>query len=94
MGVASPFQSSKPLEYWLDGLKTAELVHLWEFLSGNPQNYDELDREVFKGTMQPSGEEVRESLYSESLPSKLLCLKTQRRRKCSERPVAAVALRL
>lgn len=86
MGVASPFQSSKPLEYWLDGLTTKELVHLWTFLSGNRTDDYELDRDVFKRGDIPKGDLVRKTLYSESLPSSFLCLKTQRRRKCSERP--------
>ncbi len=32
MGLASPFQSSKPLEYWIGGLLTTDLVNLWTYL--------------------------------------------------------------
>ncbi len=74
MGVASPFQSRKPLEYWLDGLTTAELVRLWEFLSGNPQEDNVLDRDIFKETCKPNAVEVKELLYSKTLPSNFLCL--------------------
>ncbi len=60
MGVASPYQSRKPLEYWLDGLKANELVALWVFLSGNPDLFNE---------ELPTPKEVKKLLYSESLPS-------------------------
>ncbi len=70
MGVASPLQSPKPIEYWLGGLKTAELVQLWDFLSGNQTDNYELDRNVFEENMQPTAEEVRKHLYSESMPHK------------------------
>ncbi len=75
MGVASPFQSGKPLEYWLGGLTTAELVHLWEFLSGNPGNMDPETLSVYQGSEDlPTGKEIRKHLYSETLPSNFLCL--------------------
>ncbi len=75
MGVASPLQSGKPISYWLDGLKTAELVHLWEFLAGNQHNKDyEPNRDVLE-TPVHTGEEVRETLYSESLPSSFYACK-------------------
>ncbi len=75
MGVASPFQSRKPLEYWLDGLTAAELVRLWEFLSGNPQDDYVLDRDVFQETCKPSAVEVKELLYSKTLPSNFYACK-------------------
>ncbi len=74
MGVASPFLSRKPVEYWLDGLKTAELVQLWEFLSRNldsndPDADDSQGISVLSGSEDlPSGSEVRKHLYSETLP--------------------------
>ncbi len=83
MGVASPFQSRKPLEYWLDGLKAAELVQLWEFLSRNLDT--DAKRQVTRqgaagqpltistpGNLAenlPTGSEVRKQLYNESMPS-------------------------
>ncbi len=105
MGVASPLQSSRPIEYWLDGLKAAELVALWEFLSRNlddkdPEHAQVAAEQPLTSCMLPGSEdlptnkEVKKHIYSESLPSSFLCLKTQRRRKCSERPKAAVALGL
>ncbi len=70
MGVASPYQSSKPTEYWLGGLKTTELVQLWEFLS---RNLDEVTR---KGSEDlPTGKEVKKHLYSESMPSSIYACK-------------------
>ncbi len=75
MGVASPLQSGKPIEYWLDGLKAAELVALWEFLSGNRSEYYELDRDVFDDTSRPTGEQVRKHIYCESLPSSFYACK-------------------
>lgn len=75
MGVASPFQSAKPLEYWLDGLLTKELVQLWEFLSRNldietPENSLSLSDSASQGSEDlPSAKEVRKHLYSQSLPS-------------------------
>ncbi len=78
MGVASPFQSRKPLEYWLGGLKTNELVQLWEFLS---RNLDNMDPEtwppaVYQGSEDlPTGAEVRKHLYSESMPSSFYACK-------------------
>ncbi len=85
MGLASPFQSSKPMEYWLDGLTTKELVQLWVFLSGNQTDDNVLDRDVFAETVQPTGAEVRKHIYSESLPSSFLCVKTKAASRCSER---------
>ncbi len=67
MGVASPLQSGKPLEYWLDGLKTAELVHLWEFLSRNLDEEHTVIRPYAEDL--PTAKEVKKHLYSESLPS-------------------------
>ncbi len=73
MGVASPFQSRKPLEYWLDGLTAIELVGLWEFLSRNlddmaPEN-STLLCSVARGPEDlPTAKEVREHIYSETLP--------------------------
>ncbi len=84
MGVASPFQSAKPMEYWLDGLTTAELVRLWEFLSGNQTDNYEPDRDVFKELSTPDAEVVRKTLYSESLPSSFLCPKTEAASRSSE----------
>ncbi len=76
MGVASPFQSRKPLEYWLDGLKTAELVQLWEFLSGNPGGLNGLDGSVlYQNEDSPTAQEVRKHLYSETLPSSFYACK-------------------
>ncbi len=73
MGVASPFQSRKPLEYWLDGLKAAELVALWVFLSGNP---DASDLELIQFHEElPTGKEVEELLYSRTLPSNFYACK-------------------
>ncbi len=69
MGVASPLQSGKPIEYWLDGLTTSELVGLWEFLSGNRSEDNVLDRDVFEELCKPSAAQVKKHLYSESLPS-------------------------
>ncbi len=83
VGMASPLQSSKPVEYWLDGLTTAELVTLWDFLSGNRSSLNVLDRDETRESVNTEGEEVRKTLYSESMPSSFLCPKTQRRRKCS-----------
>ncbi len=75
MGVASPLQSGKPVEYWLGGLTTSELVHLWEFLAGNQRSKDyEPDRDVFKIPVQ-TGDEVRKHLYSESMPSSFYACK-------------------
>ncbi len=77
MGVASPLQSSKPIEYWLDGLTTAELVTLWDFLSGNRSSLNVLNRDESRKSIDTEGMEVKKTLYSESLPSSFLCLKTQ-----------------
>ncbi len=88
MGVASPLQSSKPVEYWLGGLKAAELVQLWEFLSRNLDNMDPeltqvaaeqpLTNVSYQGSEDlPAAEEVSKHIYSESLPSSFLCLKTK-----------------
>ncbi len=74
MGIASPFQSSKPAEYWLSGLTTLELVGLWEFLSRNLDNMDPEDNTYQGSEDLPTGVEVKETLYSESLPSSFLCL--------------------
>ncbi len=60
MGVASPFQSRKPLEYWLGGLTTGELVHLWVFLSRNLDDWD--DYRHLEDL--PTADEVKELLYS------------------------------
>ncbi len=97
MGVASPFQSSKPLEYWLDGLMAAELVQLWEFLS---RNLDDFAHDAsgcqatldFKSWVEdlPSSAEVKKHVYSESLPSSFLCLKTPRARTRSQPPKGAI----
>ncbi len=73
MGVASPFQSRKPLEYFLGGLTTSELVHMWEFLSRNLD--EELDADGSRGASDlssedlPTAKQVRKHLYSESMPS-------------------------
>ncbi len=69
MGVASPLQSSKPLEYWLNGLKTDELVQLWDFLAGNQHENYVLDSDVLARNDIPTAEEVRKSVYSQSMPS-------------------------
>ncbi len=67
MGVASPLQSGKPIENWLDGLLTKELVALWVFLSGNP---DDIDYAVFQRQKDlPTAQEVKELLYSKTMPS-------------------------
>ncbi len=65
MGVASPLQSGKPVEYWLGGLKASELVQLWDFLS---RNLDPADDNI-RLEDHPSSTEVRKHLYSESMPS-------------------------
>ncbi len=77
MGVASPFQSVKPLEYWLDGLKAAELVQLWEFLSRNLDDGSNLyhDRQFMSIEDLPTSEEVRKHIYSESMPSSFYACK-------------------
>ncbi len=75
LGVASPLQSGKPIEYWLGGLKTSELVQLWNFLSGNHSEDYELDRDVFAKVDQPTAEEVEKHIYSESLPSSFYACK-------------------
>ncbi len=90
MGVASPFQSEKPLENWLDGLLTKELVQLWEFLSRNLDSHmpacgcnaahdqwaDDLYSQYHKDTENPpTPSEVRTHLYSESLPSNFYACK-------------------
>ncbi len=78
MGVASPLQSRKPLEYWLDGLQTKELVALWEFLSRNLDNMDPNDDPlvITQGSEDPpTPSEVRKHLYSESLPSNFYACK-------------------
>lgn len=88
MGVASPFQSSKPLEYWLSGLKTAELVQLWDFLS---RNLDDVRYYDYSGSIVenlPTSEVVKKHLYSESLPSSFLCLKTKATSRGSEREIS------
>ncbi len=91
MGVASPLQSGKPMEYWLDGLLTKELVHLWEFLSRNldkPHNHasgcqaalDCCDYEYY-GVVDlpqedlPTAKEVRKHIYSETMPSSFYACK-------------------
>ncbi len=71
MGVASPLQSGKPVEYWLGGLKTAELVQLWEFLS---RNLDDEEDHAFLRNI-PTSKEVEKHLYSESLPSNFYACK-------------------
>ncbi len=73
MGVASPFQSRTPLEYWLSGLITKELVLLWEFLSWN-QDTDEL---ILSGN-PPNAVDIR-NLYKDpgSLLTSML-VKTQK----------------
>ncbi len=63
MGVASPLQSGKPIEYWLDGLKTAELVQLWVFLSGNPDDRSS-DTIFIISEELPTAAKVKELLYS------------------------------
>ncbi len=82
MGVASPYQSSRPVEYWLDGLLTKELVQLWEFLSRNLDEDPSFSRARTcsvkcagsSGDMLcphgdlPTSVEVRKHLYSESMP--------------------------
>ncbi len=76
MGVASPFQSVKPLEYWLDGLKTTELVQLWEFLSWNQLRHETMsDFHNHESKNHPTPEEVRNHLYSESMPSSFYACK-------------------
>ncbi len=88
MGVASPLQSSRPIEYFLSGLTTAELVQMWEFLSRNLDNMDPEHTQVaaeqpltsvcYQGSEDlPTPFEVRKHIYSESLPSSFLCLKTK-----------------
>ncbi len=71
MGVASPLQSGKPVDYWLGGLTTSELVHLWEFLS---RNLDDEEDQSFLRTL-PTGKQVEKHLYSESLPSSIYACK-------------------
>jgi len=85
MGMASPLQSGKPIEYWLDGLLTKELVQLWEFLSRNLDNMDpkelvspdNMGSPTFPQGSEdlPPAKEVRETLYSESLPSSFYACK-------------------
>ncbi len=86
MGVASPLQSGKPLEYWLDGLLTKELVHLWEFLSRNLDNMDPEHTQVaaeqpltsvcYQGSEDlPSAKEVRKHIYSRTMPSSFYACK-------------------
>ncbi len=88
MGVASPLQSGKPIEYWLGGLKTSELVQLWEFLSRNLDKcVPELENtqgaaeqpltDVFStvpGDL-PAAWKIRKHIYSESLPSSFYACK-------------------
>ncbi len=74
MGVASPLQSSKPIEYWLGSLTASELVHLWDFLSRNLGK--DVDGKIFARDL-PTPKEVMKHLYSESLPSSFLCRKTE-----------------
>ncbi len=77
MGVASPLQSGKPVEYWLGGLKAAELVQLWEFLSRNLDDGANMyhDRYFISVGDLPTDEEVRKHLYSESMPSPIYACK-------------------
>ncbi len=81
MGVASPFQSKMPLEYWLGGLTTTELVRLWEFLSRNldeePDIFENANafREMCMAEDLPTGEEVRKHIYSRTMPSFLYACK-------------------
>ncbi len=80
MGVASPLQSGVPIEYWLDGLLTKELVALWEFLSRN-LDYECPDGPgIYPATLGgaedlPTAKEVRKHLYSETMPSSFYACK-------------------
>ncbi len=76
MGVASPLQSGKPLEYWLNGLLTKELVALWEFLSRNLDNMDPESLAIYQGSEDlPTAKEVRKHIYSETMPSSFYACK-------------------
>ncbi len=73
MGVASPFQSRKPVRYWLEGLTTSELVHLWDFLSRNLDSTDDNIRQED----HPTADKVRKTLYNSSMPSLSMPEKTE-----------------
>ncbi len=82
MGVASPLQSGKPMEYWLDGLLTKELVQLWEFLSRNLDDFAH-DASGCQATLDfqswardlPTAKEVRKHIYSKTMPSSFYACK-------------------
>ncbi len=80
MGVASPLQSGRPMEYWLDGLLTKELVALWEFLSRNldeeaPENRTLLSSVARGPEDLPTAKEVRKHTYSVTMPSSFYACK-------------------
>ncbi len=100
MGVASPLQSGKPVEYWLGGLKTTELVQLWDFLS---RNLDYESSLIFEGPNGPremcgfrgaTHQEVSKHLYSESLPSFFYACKDRGGLRPSERDKPALGVGL